>query len=129
MLNHRFALPEGILILDPESPLEAAEFLALGRQIDPCIAPHGKSAGCRGHRAAIPRHVSTNDSEPRLGHGLQRRRHSAGGRSALCVGSVAKGPFKNNLFNFFAVEQSYNSSLHEMHAASSGHGPSPRRSP
>ena len=40
-----------------------------------------------------------------------------------------KGLFKNNLFNYFAVEQSYNSSLHETRAASNAHSPSPHRSP
>jgi len=54
MLNHNFMLPEGILILKPETPLEAADFVALGRQIDPYIAEHGKLPGLMIHARTFP---------------------------------------------------------------------------
>src|ERR1035438_8356402 len=40
-LNHKLLLPEGILILEPESPLEAADFVVLGHEIDPYLAKTG----------------------------------------------------------------------------------------
>ena len=52
-----------------------------------------------------------------------------GRNSAANEAKVTKGPFKNNLFNYFAVGQSCNSSLHETRAASNAPGPSPHRSP
>ena len=54
MLNHRLLSPEGILILEPESPLDAADFVALGHQIDPYIAKHGKLPGLMIHAKAFP---------------------------------------------------------------------------
>ena len=41
-LNHK---PEGILILEPESPLEAADFVVVSHEIDPYIGKHGKLRG------------------------------------------------------------------------------------
>ena len=41
MLKHQLLLPEGILILEPDAPLEAADFEGLVREIDPYIAKHG----------------------------------------------------------------------------------------
>ena len=41
------------------------------------------------HRAAFSRHVSEDDTESSLSHGLQGRRHSAGGWSALRLGRAA----------------------------------------
>lgn len=54
---------------------------------------------------------------------------AAKGQDIFDVLAAAKGPFKNNLFNFFSVEQSCNSSLRETRAVSGAHAPSPRRSP
>jgi len=53
-LNHKLLSPEGILILEPDSPLEAADFAALGRQIDPYIAEHGKLPGLMIHAKVFP---------------------------------------------------------------------------
>jgi hypothetical protein len=41
MLKHTLLSPEGILILEPSTPLEAADFEDLAREIDPYIAEHG----------------------------------------------------------------------------------------
>lgn len=54
MLNHKLLSPEGILILEPESPLKAADFVALGHQIDPYITEHGKLPGLMIHAKAFP---------------------------------------------------------------------------
>jgi hypothetical protein len=54
MLKHTLLSPEGILILEPESPLDVADFAALGRQIDPYIAKHGKLPGLMVHAKAFP---------------------------------------------------------------------------
>jgi len=54
MLNHKLLLPEGILILEPKERLEAADFEALAREIDPCIAKHGKLPGLMVRAEAFP---------------------------------------------------------------------------
>jgi hypothetical protein len=54
MLKHQLLLPEGILILEPGAPLEAADFDRLDREIDPYIAEHGKLAGLMIHAKAFP---------------------------------------------------------------------------
>ncbi len=53
-LKHQLLLPEGILILEPEAPLEAADFEGLVREIDPYIAKHGKLSGLLIHARAFP---------------------------------------------------------------------------
>ena len=53
-LNHKLLLPEGILILEPESPLEAADFVIVGHEIDPYIAKHGKLPGLMIHAKVFP---------------------------------------------------------------------------
>ena len=37
MLKHQLLLREGILILEPDAPLEAADFEGLAREIDPIL--------------------------------------------------------------------------------------------
>ena len=54
MLNHKLLLPEGILILEPDEPLEAADFERLAPEIDPYIAKHGKLPGLMIHAKAFP---------------------------------------------------------------------------
>jgi stage II sporulation SpoAA-like protein len=54
MLKHQLLLPEGILILEPNAPLEAADFEGLIREIDPYIAEHGKLSGLMIHAKAFP---------------------------------------------------------------------------
>jgi len=54
MLKHQLLLPEGILILEPDAPLEAADFEGLVREIDPYIAEHGKLSGLMIRAKAFP---------------------------------------------------------------------------
>ena len=54
MLKHQLLLPEGILILEPDAPLEATDFEALIREIDPYIAEHGKLSGLMIRAKAFP---------------------------------------------------------------------------
>jgi hypothetical protein len=54
ILKHQLLLPEGILILEPEAPLEAADFEGLVREIDPYIAEHGKLSALMIHAKAFP---------------------------------------------------------------------------
>ena len=53
-LKHQLLLPEGILILEPDAPLEATDFEGLVREIDPYIAEHGKLSGLMIHAKAFP---------------------------------------------------------------------------
>ncbi|MEO8779398.1 MAG: STAS/SEC14 domain-containing protein [Rhodanobacter sp.] len=54
MLEHKLLLPEGVLILEPVAPLEAADFDNLIRATDPYIAQHGKLSGLMIHAQAFP---------------------------------------------------------------------------
>jgi hypothetical protein len=54
MLKHQLLLPEGILILEPDAPLEADDFKGLVREIDPYIAEHGKLSGLMIRAKAFP---------------------------------------------------------------------------
>ncbi len=38
MLKHKLRLPEGILVLEPAAPLEAADFESVVAEVDPYIA-------------------------------------------------------------------------------------------
>ena len=54
MLKHKLLLPEGILVLEPDAPLQAADFEGLAHVIDPYIAEHGKLPGLMIHARAFP---------------------------------------------------------------------------
>ena len=54
MLHHKLLQPEGILILEPESALEAADFENLARELDPYIAEHKKLPGLMIHAKSFP---------------------------------------------------------------------------
>jgi len=54
MLTHKLLLPEGILILEPLSPLEAADFEAVAHEIDPYLAEHDTLAGVMVFAKAFP---------------------------------------------------------------------------
>ncbi len=54
MLNHTLLSPEGILILEPSGPLEAADFEAVIRDMDPYLAEHGSLAGLMIFAKAFP---------------------------------------------------------------------------
>jgi hypothetical protein len=54
MLNHTLLRPEGILMLEPNAPLEADDFEGLAREIDPYISEHGKLAGLMIHAKTFP---------------------------------------------------------------------------
>jgi stage II sporulation SpoAA-like protein len=45
MLNHELLRDEGVLILRPQGPLEAADFTSLASVIDPYIQEHGTLRG------------------------------------------------------------------------------------
>jgi hypothetical protein len=45
MLKHELLPDEGVLILQPQGPLEAADFTSLASVVDPYIQSHGKLRG------------------------------------------------------------------------------------
>ena len=54
MLKHTLLVPEGILILEPSAPLEAADFEAVTHEIDPYLAEHDTLAGVMIFAKAFP---------------------------------------------------------------------------
>lgn len=54
MLNHKLLSPEGVLVLEADSPLTAADFGGLAREIDPYIVDYGKLSGLTIHAATFP---------------------------------------------------------------------------
>ncbi len=60
MLKHTMIKPEGILILEPDAPLEATDFDDLAHEIDPYIAEHGKLPGLMIHAETFPGWASSD---------------------------------------------------------------------
>ena len=54
MLNYELLHDEGILVLHPEGPLEAADFTALASQVDTYLDGHGKLRGVLIHAKSFP---------------------------------------------------------------------------
>ena len=54
MLKHRLILPEGILLLEPEAPLEATDFESVSAEIDPYILERGMLPGVLIHARTFP---------------------------------------------------------------------------
>ncbi len=54
MLNHKLLRPDGILVLEPDTPFESADFEVLAHEIDPYIAEHGKLSGVMIHAKKFP---------------------------------------------------------------------------
>lgn len=54
MVNHKLLKPDGILILEPNGPLEAADFENLAHQLDPYIAEQGQLHGLLIHASKFP---------------------------------------------------------------------------
>ena len=54
MLNYELQQDEGILVLHPEGPLEAADFISITRQVDTYLAQHGKLYGVLIHAKSFP---------------------------------------------------------------------------
>ena len=54
MLNYDLRHDEGILVLHPEGPIEAADFTILGSQVDTYLAGHGKLHGVLIHAKSFP---------------------------------------------------------------------------
>ncbi len=54
MLKHTLIEPEGILILEPDSPLKTTDFEELAKEIDPYITEHGKLPGLMIRAKAFP---------------------------------------------------------------------------
>jgi hypothetical protein len=54
MLNYELRNDEGLLVLHPEGPLEAADFTALASQVDNYLEGHGKLRGVLIHAKSFP---------------------------------------------------------------------------
>ena len=54
MLNYDFRYDDGILVLKPEGPLEAADFKTLAGHVDAYLHQHGKLRGIMLHARALP---------------------------------------------------------------------------
>jgi len=54
MLNYELLHDQGILVLHPEGPLEAADFTSLAHQVDVYLEGHGKLRGVLIHAKSFP---------------------------------------------------------------------------
>ena len=54
MLNYELQHDEGILVLHPEDPLEAADFISITSGVDAYLAGHGKLHGVLIHAKSFP---------------------------------------------------------------------------
>jgi tRNA U38,U39,U40 pseudouridine synthase TruA len=54
MINYELRHDEGILVLHPEGPLEAADFISITNQVDTYLAGHGMLHGVLIHANSFP---------------------------------------------------------------------------
>ena len=54
MINYELRHDEGILVLHPEGPLEAADFISITSQVDAYLTGHGKLHGVLIHAKSFP---------------------------------------------------------------------------
>lgn len=54
MIDYEFRHAEGVLVLRPERPLEAADFIAITGQVDTYLTGHGKLHGVLIHAKSFP---------------------------------------------------------------------------
>ena len=54
MINYELRHDEGILVLHPEGPLEAADFISITSQVDTYLTGHGKLYGVLIHANSFP---------------------------------------------------------------------------
>ena len=54
MIDYEFRHDEGILVLRPKQPLEAADFIAITGQVDTYLEGHGKLHGVLIHAKSFP---------------------------------------------------------------------------
>ncbi len=54
MINYELRNDEGLLVLHPEGPLEAADFTTLASQVDAYLEGHGKLRGVLIHAKSFP---------------------------------------------------------------------------
>ncbi|TCT06336.1 STAS/SEC14 domain-containing protein [Paralcaligenes ureilyticus] len=54
MINYELQHDKGILVLHPEGPLEAADFISIASQVDTYLAGHGKLHGVLIHAKSFP---------------------------------------------------------------------------
>lgn len=54
MLNYELQHDEGILVLHPDGPLEAADFILISSQVDAYLGGHGKLHGVLIHAKSFP---------------------------------------------------------------------------
>jgi SpoIIAA-like len=102
MLNYELLHYEGILVLHPEGPLEAADFTVLASQVDVYLQGHGKLCGVLIHAKSFP---GWKDFGALLAHLRFLKEHL---RRIEKVAVVADGAFANimpNLANHFVHAQ------------------------
>jgi hypothetical protein len=54
MIDHELLREEGVLIVTPRGPLQAADFASLAREVDPYIAEQGSLAGLMIYAESFP---------------------------------------------------------------------------
>ena len=102
MLNHELRRDEGILVLNPEGPLEEADFTALASHVDAYLEQHGTLRGVLIRAKSFP---GWKDFGALLAHLRFLREHH---QRIEKVAVVADGAFANimpNIANHFVHAQ------------------------
>jgi hypothetical protein len=102
MLNHELRRDEGILVLIPEGPLEAADFTALASEVDAYLEQHGTLRGVLIRAESFP---GWKDFDALFAHLKFLKEHL---RKIEKVAVVADGAFANimpNIANPFVHAQ------------------------
>jgi len=102
MLNYELLHYEGILVLHPEGPLEAADFTSLVSQVDVYLEGHGKLRGVLIHAKSFP---GWNDFGALLAHLRFVKEHHQRIEKVAVVADGAIAIIMPNLANHFVHAQ------------------------
>lgn len=114
MLNHELRQDEGILVLIPEGPFEAADFTALASEVDTYLEQHGALRGVLIRAESFP---GWKDFDALLAHLKFLKEHL---RKIEKVAVVADGALANimpNIANIFVHPQMQHFELAREEAA------------
>ena len=102
MINYELQHDKGILVLHPEGPLEAADFISITSQVDTYLAGHGKLHGVLIHAKSFP---GWKNFAAMLAHLKFLKEHSQKIEKVAVVADGALANIMPNIANHFVHAQ------------------------
>lgn len=111
MLNYELRHDDGILVLKPEEPLEAADFTRLASQVDIYLERHAKLRGLLIHAKSFP---GWNDFGAMLAHLKFLKQHIQIIEKVTVVADVAVASVMPDIANHFVHAQVQNFDFYRL---------------